>query len=145
MSNRQRRITAPQNLDDIARDRIIRWRRAARMTQKTLGDLCGRNSIWISRYENRYFNSDLDTLARMAGAFNQSIFAALDVKADPTEQEIIEYFRAIPRPPAREMARGLLRELAGAGAGKRGSGLPRGPGNGLKLASRRAGAGTPNV
>lgn len=89
------------------------------MTQKELGYRCGKNSAWVSRYENRYFNADLDTLARMCVAFDQNLFAALNVKEDvtlaaKTEETVIASYRAIERPGARAMAVSLLRELAGA-------------------------------
>ena len=114
MKKKLRRV---KTLDDTARERIVLWRRNARMTQKELGDLCGRNAVWVSRYENGYFDSDLDTLQRMAAAFNQTIYAALNVKADPTEELIIERYRAITRPAARAVALSLLNELSGATVG----------------------------
>lgn len=88
------------------------------MTQQELGDRCGKNSAWISRYENRYYNADLDTLARMCVAFDQNLFAALNVREDvtlaaKTEQVVIGCYRAIERPAARQMAIALLKELAG--------------------------------
>jgi transcriptional regulator with XRE-family HTH domain len=130
----------PPSLDDIARRRIIHWRKAARMTQKQLGELCGKNTVWISRYENEYFNADLNTLRALAEAFNRSIFAALDVRAgDAAELRLVEGFRAIRRPAARAMVMTLVLELSGGGdalASARPAGRAQAP------ASRAAARGT---
>jgi transcriptional regulator with XRE-family HTH domain len=110
----KRKRKTPSDLDEIARARIIRWRQAARLTQKEVGRLVGRSGVWVSRYEGAYFNTDLETLRRLAGVFHQTLFTLLDVTTDATERLLVEGYRAIPTRRARAAVLALV-DLYGTG------------------------------
>jgi transcriptional regulator with XRE-family HTH domain len=98
-------------LDDRARRRLISWRQAAGMTQQQLGKEVGRNAVWISRYENEYFNADLDTLTRLAAAFGHSLFEMLDVSGTTIESQVTEIYRSMTM-QRRRLVLGIMTELA---------------------------------
>ena len=71
----------------------------------------GRNAVWISRYENQYFNADLDTLTRLAAAFGHSLFEMLDVSGTSIESQVTEVFRSMTM-QRRRLVLGIMTELA---------------------------------
>jgi transcriptional regulator with XRE-family HTH domain len=87
---------APRPLDQLARDRIKVWIGTHGTTQAKLGDLIGRNQAWMSRYLSGGMDADLETLQKIAKAFNHSLSALLDTPTDPDEIRIIEAYRAVP-------------------------------------------------
>jgi len=100
-------------LDDLARRRITSWRKnTPGMTQQALGELIGRTAVWVSRWERGSFDADLDTLAAMARAFGHTLFAALDVRQDEREQQVLDYYRSIQR-DKRDAAIDALALMAG--------------------------------
>jgi len=95
--------------DDAARGRVTRWLAASQMTQTALAERIGRNQAWMSRYLDGEFDTDLETLDRLAQAFGHTIFELLDTSADATEAEVIERWRAL-RPSGRKIVLEVLRE-----------------------------------
>lgn len=65
----------------------------------------------MSRYLDGEFDADLDTLHRIAAAFDHPVTALLDATTSAHESEAIELMRAL-RPASRELALQLLREWA---------------------------------
>ena len=99
------------SLDDRARRRIFAWRQASGLTQEQVGKEIGRNAVWISRYENEYFNADLETLTRLASVFGHSLFEVLDVSSNTVEGELTAIFRTISA-PRRRIVLGIMSEFA---------------------------------
>lgn len=98
-------------LDDVARRRIVAWLRASGRTQADLGRDIGRNQAWMSRFLDGEFDADLDTLQRIAVAFEHDITALLDAPKPGPDAEALSLFRAL-RPASRALALELLREWA---------------------------------
>lgn len=108
-----KKAASAMTLDDIARARIVAWRKnTPGMTQQALGERINRNAVWVSRWENERFKASLDDLTKLCRAFGHTLFAALDVRQDAREQEILDLFRVI-RAEKRETALNLLYEIAG--------------------------------
>jgi transcriptional regulator with XRE-family HTH domain len=104
-------MSETSTLDDRARRRLIAWRQASGMTQQQLGKEVGRNSVWISRYENKYFNADLETLTRLAAVFGHSLFEVLDVSGTNIEEQLTEVFRSMTA-QRRRLVLGIMTELS---------------------------------
>lgn len=98
-------------LDDVARRRLLAWINASTKTQADLAREIGRNQAWMSRYLDGEFDADLDTLQRMAVAFDHALPSLLETPPDPRNAEVVEFFNAI-RPEARGLALDVLREWA---------------------------------
>jgi transcriptional regulator with XRE-family HTH domain len=99
------------SFDDWVRGQIRRWLEVRGMTQTTLSERIGRNQVWLSRYLKGEFATDFDTLALIAEAFDQTLFALLAVPRDDEEAQLMGDYRALPR-SARRLARQLVAELA---------------------------------
>lgn len=95
--------------DEIARGKIVQWLSASQMTQTALADKVGRNQAWMSRYLDGEFDTDLETLEKLATAFDHTLFELLDTPANPTEAEILERWRAL-KPSGRAVILDVLRE-----------------------------------
>ena len=95
--------------DDTARAKVAQWLATSKMTQTTLADNIGRNQAWMSRYLDGEFDTDLETLERLAQAFGHTLFELLDTPANITEAEVIERWRAL-KPSARRLLLDVLRE-----------------------------------
>lgn len=103
-------MTAPMGQkDDAARARVAHWLAASKMTQTALAERIGRNQAWMSRYLDGEFDTDLETLDRLAQVFGHTLFELLDASVDPTEAEVIERWRAL-RPSGRQIVLDVLRE-----------------------------------
>lgn len=81
--------------DEQARTRLRAWREAQGMTQAELGRRIDRNDVWVSRYFDCAYDADLDTLARMALALGHTLYELLDLRSDPTEQQLLDVYRAL--------------------------------------------------
>jgi transcriptional regulator with XRE-family HTH domain len=86
----------PLSDDDRVREKIKAWIASTGVTQAALAERIGRNQAWMSRYLGGEFAADLETLHKMARAFNHSLAALLDAPTDPIEAKLIEAFRALP-------------------------------------------------
>lgn len=95
--------------DDNARKRVTQWLAGSKMTQTALAETIGRNQAWMSRYLDAEFDTDLDTLERMAKAFGHTLFELLDTPQNQIEFEVIERWRAL-RPSGRKIVLDVLRE-----------------------------------
>jgi transcriptional regulator with XRE-family HTH domain len=98
-------------LDDVARARILAWLRASGKTQADLGRDIGRNQSWMSRYLDGEFDADLDTLQRIAFAFDHTLTALLNVPGDAPGDEAREHFNAL-RKQTRDLALSVLKDWA---------------------------------
>lgn len=96
-------------LDETARSRVKKWLAAAEMTQTALAEKIGRNQAWMSRYLDGEFDADLETLDKIARAFEHTLFALLDEHANANEAEVIERWRAL-KPSSRTLLLDVLRE-----------------------------------
>lgn len=96
------------HLDTVARVRIAGWRKTAEMTQKELADKIGRNSVWISRYLDDSYDTDLDTLDRFATALGKTLGQLLGSVPNTDEGELLERFRAL-KPDRQKLALEMVR------------------------------------
>lgn len=95
--------------DDMARAKVSQWLAASSMTQTALADTIGRNQAWMSRYLDGEFDTDLETLDRLAAAFGHTLYELLDVGANATEAEVLERWRSL-KPSGRGVILAVLRE-----------------------------------
>jgi transcriptional regulator with XRE-family HTH domain len=95
--------------DDAARSKVAQWLSVSKMTQTALAETIGRNQAWMSRYLDGEFDTDLETLEKIATAFNHSLFELLDTPQNSTEVEVIERWRAL-KPSGRKLVLDVLRE-----------------------------------
>lgn len=97
----------PVSLDQLARERIKAWIASTGVTQGNLAERIGRNQAWMSRYLAAEYDTDLETLQKMARVFGHSLTALLESPTDPDESKLLNAFRAL-RPEARLIALNLL-------------------------------------
>jgi transcriptional regulator with XRE-family HTH domain len=105
----------PQTLDDLAREQIRKWIASTGITQMELALRIGRNQAWMSRYLAGSFDTDLETLQKMARVFGHSLTALLVVPTDPDEEALVTSYRALPQ-EARGIALSLLQDWSRARA-----------------------------
>lgn len=96
-------------LDDVARDRLRLWLGASEKTQASLATEIGRNQAWMTRYLDGQFDADLDTLQRIAVAFENTLACLLSLPGETMDAEVLELFHAL-RPKGRDLALELLRD-----------------------------------
>lgn len=101
------------DLDERARTRVKEWLSGSGTTQTALADAIGRNQAWMSRYLDGEFDTDLDTLTKLASAFQHSLFELLDLSATDEERALLRFFRAL-KPETRALAIQVLEQWAGA-------------------------------
>ena len=101
----------PPTLDETVRRRVAAWMAARGMSQPALAAAIGQNQPWVNRYLKGILRPDLETLARIARAFDQPLTALLDVpplKADGNV--VLELYRTLDR-EAQKRLLWLLRAL----------------------------------
>jgi transcriptional regulator with XRE-family HTH domain len=97
-------------LDERVRRRVAAWMTARDLSQVALAAAIGQNQPWVARYLQGSLKADLETLARLAAAFDQPITALLDGPPPKTDAAWLEAYRALP--PARQtLVRDLVRAL----------------------------------
>lgn len=101
----------PLTLDEQVRQRIRGWVESTGVTQKELGERIGRNQAWMSRYLSGEMDADLETLQKMAQAFEHTLSALLDTPTDPLEARWLGYYRGFP-PALRTSFMTLLDQMA---------------------------------
>lgn len=67
------------------------------MTQAEFGRKINRNSVWVSRYFDQYYDADLDTLRKMAEACGHTLYELLDAVPSEEEADLISAYRALPK------------------------------------------------
>lgn len=98
-------------LQDRARKRLIQWMDAnPKITQTEIGRSIGHNQAWVSKYRLGTMNADIDDLDGMAQVFGHSLLELLDLRPDPTEQKLLDAFRALP-PAHRAVAISALQAM----------------------------------
>lgn len=98
------------DLDELARQRIGRWREAQNMTQADFAKRIGRNPVWVSRYLDAAYDADLDTLNKMATALGHTLYELFNVREDADERTLIEAYRALS-PANRALGIATLRAM----------------------------------
>lgn len=79
--------------DEIARDRIARWMRQTRRTQKDIGEAAGHNQAWCNRWLGGEFQAGVEEVGRMAEALGQKIAAVFDeADDDPQLTEVLSHW-----------------------------------------------------
>lgn len=68
----------PSRWDQLARERIERWRKAKKITQDALGAAAGHNQSWYTRWLKGGFQAGLAELGPMAEALDQTLAAVFD-------------------------------------------------------------------
>ena len=116
-------LPAPDNLDSRARSRIKHWMSVSQITQVMLAERIGKDQSWLSRYLAGAHDADVQTLARLAAAFGNTLFTLLDIPPDPQDARVLEMFRALS-PATQGVVLHLLESLTRA-ARRRGRRAPR--------------------
>jgi transcriptional regulator with XRE-family HTH domain len=96
------------------RETILRWIKTTGITQDQVAKAIARSPMWLSRYLRGYYDTDLDTLDRLARVFNHSLAALLSVPDDPQERELISAYREAP-PSGRKALLLIAAEIRRAG------------------------------
>ena len=102
------------SLDDFARRQIRRWLHATHTSQTKLAAAIGRNEAWMSRYLAGEYDTDLETLRRMALVFGHTLGTLLTMPTDPDEAETVALIRSLS-PDDRKTILTLLRSWTGVG------------------------------
>lgn len=98
-------------LEEQVRARVKAWVSSMRVTQGALAERIGRDQVWVSRYLNGKVDSiDLETLQKIAAAFDHSLHALLEAPADPAEAQLVEDWRAL-RPKSRVLVSNLVADM----------------------------------
>lgn len=106
------------SLDARVRHRVAAWMAARGMTQPALAAAIGQNQPWVNRYLKGTLKADLETLARIAQAFDQPLAALLDAPPAKPDAVILEHYRALA-PDLQTLVRKLLRALTQGGTAAR--------------------------
>jgi transcriptional regulator with XRE-family HTH domain len=79
---------------------------ARNVNQTALAEAIGQNQPWVNRYLKGVLKADLETLARMAAAFDTTLPALLDAPP-PKADAWLEAYRALP-PASQKIVRDLV-------------------------------------
>ena len=96
-------------VEDGVRRTIAAWMAARGVTKTALGVGVGRNQPWVTRYLDGEFDTDIDTLARVAAFFGEPLSALFPAGEDAALAELLARYRATT-PPRRALLLDLLRE-----------------------------------
>lgn len=80
------------SLDDAVRTQVKRWLESTATTQTALAAQIGRNEPWMSRYLSGEFNADLDTLKKIAEAFDHTLAALFQAPQDPDVARLVAFY-----------------------------------------------------
>jgi transcriptional regulator with XRE-family HTH domain len=97
-------------LDETVRRRVSAWMTARNVNQTALADAIGQNQPWVNRYLKGVLKADLETLARMAAAFDTTLPALLDAPPPKADAALLEGYRALP-PATQTLVRQLVLAL----------------------------------
>jgi transcriptional regulator with XRE-family HTH domain len=97
-------------LDETVRRRIAAWMTARDLSQTALAAAIDQNQPWVNRYLKGILKADLETLARIAAAFDQPITALLDAPPTKADAVWLEAYRALP-PATQTLVRQLVLAL----------------------------------
>lgn len=98
-------------LDDLVRHRVAAWMAARGLTQPALAAAIGQNQPWVNRYLKGILKADLETLTRIAQAFDQPLAALLDAPPPRPEAPLLDAYRALA-PELQKAVRQLVQALA---------------------------------
>lgn len=100
----------PPTLDEQARSRLRAWIVATGVTQAALAEQIGRTQAWMSRYLSGEIDADLETLNKLARAFDHTLTALLDLPSNPDDARLIEQVHRLS-PKRRALIRALVDDL----------------------------------
>lgn len=86
-------------LENLARERIIRWRKANGVSQDRLGQVTGTHQTMVGKWEKGSTSMDVDTLAAWARFLGRTLFdlvAQDDVSGSPDADFLAAYNAAPP-------------------------------------------------
>lgn len=100
------------SLDDVVRRRVAAWMAARSLNQTDLATAIGQNQPWVNRYLKGALKADLETLARIAQAFDQPLATLLDQPPPKSDAPVLEMYRALS-PKQQTLIRKLLAIISG--------------------------------
>lgn len=117
-------------LENLARERIVRWRKANGVSQDRLGQVTGTHQTTVGKWEKGLLSVDIDTLAAWARFLGRTLFDAIahDDASDGPNTDFIAAYNAAP-PDAQKAILGLLQTFQ--------PGPSHGGRTGLKRAGKR--------
>lgn len=98
-------------LDETVRRRVAAWMTARGLSQTALADAIGQNQPWVNRYLKGTLKADLETLARIAAAFDVPLSTLLDVPPPKSDAWLLEVYRGL-MPKEQQLVRGFMSKLA---------------------------------
>jgi transcriptional regulator with XRE-family HTH domain len=103
-------VKAP-TLDETVRRRVAAWMSARGLTQPALAEAIGQNQPWVNRYLKGTLKADLETVARIAQAFDSSVTALLDMPPPKSDAPLLEAYHALP-PERQTLVRKIIEAFA---------------------------------
>ncbi len=100
-------------LEQLARQRIRKWRDQNKVSQERLGQVTGTHQTTVGKWEKGDLSIDIDTLDRWARFFGRTLFdlvAHQDSAGEPSE--VVAAFNALPTDDLRASFLNVMKEAA---------------------------------
>lgn len=113
-------------LENLARERIIRWRKQHRVSQERLGQVTGTHQTTVGKWEKGDASVDIDTLSSWARFFGHTLFdlvAHEDLSESP-DADFVAAYNAVSD-DAKAAILGLLKTFPGRERGNGGRSEPK--------------------
>lgn len=98
-------------LENLARERIVRWRKQHGVSQARLGQVTGTHQTTVGKWEKGDGSVDIDTLSAWAGFLGRTLFDLVthdDVSHAPSA-DFIGAYNGLPTDEARDAVLRLMR------------------------------------
>ena len=97
-------------LENLARERIVRWRKQNGVSQERLGEITGTHQTTVGKWEKGDGSVDIDTLAAWARFFGHTLLdlvAHEDMSHSP-DADFVAAYNALPSDEARKAILGVM-------------------------------------
>lgn len=90
-------------LENLARERIVRWRKQNGVSQDRLGQVTGTHQTTVGKWEKGDASMDVDTLTAWAAFFGRTLFdlIAHDDLTEMSTPDFVAAYNALPNDDAR--------------------------------------------
>jgi transcriptional regulator with XRE-family HTH domain len=97
-------------LENLARERIVRWRKQHGVSQERLGKVTGAHQTTVGKWERGDASVDIDTLAAWARFFGHTLLDLIaheDISVSP-DADFVGAYNALPSDEARKAILGVM-------------------------------------
>lgn len=100
-------------LENLARQRIAKWRKQHKVSQDRLGQLTGVHQTTVGKWEKGELSVDIDTLDKWARFFGRTLFdlVAHDDVSSSGPLDVVAAFNALPTDDLRARMLDLMRSM----------------------------------